>query len=85
MWQQTATKSAVLGLGAAAATQLVDTLVRDHLGWVALLIFGPLLPLAIRLLRRKGNASPRGPYGNYEQGLPCWQGTTWKRPRRSEF
>ncbi len=24
-------------------------------------------------------------FGNYEQGLPCWQTSTWARPRRSEF
>jgi tetratricopeptide (TPR) repeat protein len=24
-------------------------------------------------------------FGNCEQGLPCWQATTWMQPRRSEF
>ena len=48
----------------------------------------PLLALIMLLLRSLKNITGRElshEFGNSEQGLPCWQGTTWMRPRRSEF
>jgi len=53
-------------------------------GWV---IAGALvaLGLLVRLVGRSGRRGQSEPVGNYEQGLPCWQTTTWMRPRRSEF
>lgn len=48
----------------------------------------PLLGLVILLGRSLKGISGKeqsSEFGNYEQGLPCWQTTTWLRPRRSEF
>ena len=48
----------------------------------------PLFVLALLLARTLRGVSGRelpGEFGNAEQGLPCWQGTSWVRPRKSEF
>ncbi len=52
--------------------------------WAAI----PLFVLALLVARAFRGISGRelpGEFGNAEQGLPCWQSTTWMRPRRSEF
>ena len=41
--------------------------------------------LGVKWLSRFSHRSRSREFGNYEQGLPCWQTTTWLTPRRSEF
>jgi len=48
----------------------------------------PLVGLGLLLLRSLQGISGgelASEFGNAEQGLPCWQTTTWVRPRRPEF
>lgn len=56
----------------------------DERWWVAV----PLSVVGILAAKWLGRVATRGQsrqFGNHEQGLPCWQATTWMRPRRSEF
>ncbi len=39
----------------------------------------------VRSLRAIAHAPAAGDFGNSEQGLPCWQATTWMQPKRSGF
>jgi len=44
-----------------------------------------LVMLLARALRGISGGELPGEFGNSEQGLPCWQATTWVRPRRAEM
>ena len=44
-----------------------------------------LVMLLARALRGISGGELPGEFGNSEQGLPCWQATTWVRPRRGEL
>ncbi|MBN1460539.1 MAG: hypothetical protein JXA57_13480 [Armatimonadetes bacterium] len=52
--------------------------------WAAIPLF-VLALLVARLLRGISGRELPGEFGNAEQGIPCWQATTWMKPRRSEF
>ncbi|MCJ7750575.1 MAG: tetratricopeptide repeat protein [Armatimonadetes bacterium] len=52
--------------------------------WATLPLFVLALLLA-RMLRGMSGRELPGEVGNAEQGLPCWQSTSWMRPRKSEF
>lgn len=52
--------------------------------WATLPFFVLALLLA-RMLRGMSGKELPGEFGNAEQGLPCWQSTSWMRPRKSEF
>jgi len=52
--------------------------------WAAIPLFG-LAALLVRGLHGISGRETSGEFGNAEQGLPCWQTTSWMRPRRLEF
>ena len=52
--------------------------------WATLPFFVLALLLA-RMLRGMSGGELPGEFGNAEQGLPCWQSTSWMRPRKTEF
>ncbi len=64
------------------------SLLHDYFKYQPQLVAGPLLVLfmilarAVRGISRQESA---GEFGNAEQGLPCWQATTWVRPRKPEL
>jgi tetratricopeptide (TPR) repeat protein len=63
---------------------LAEDLFRKELRWALV----PLFALALAAGRALKGISTReraGEFGNAEQGLPCWQATTWVNPRRSEL
>jgi len=76
--------AAVGATGAYLAYSFAENWFRDNLRWAAVPLF-LLVGLVGRSLRSVANATPAGAYGNYEQGLPCWQATSWMRPRRGEL
>ena len=41
--------------------------------------------LLARMLRGVSGGELPGEFGNAEQGLQCWQSTSWMRPRKTEF
>ena len=52
--------------------------------WATLPFFVLALLLA-RMLRGVSGGELPGEFGNAEQGLQCWQSTSWMRPRKTEF
>ncbi len=70
----------VIWLGYAKA----ENLFREQAPWAVLPFFLVAL-LMVRGLRGLSGGELPGEFGNAEQGLPCWQATTWMRPKRSEF
>jgi tetratricopeptide (TPR) repeat protein len=81
IWKSLATAAATGGWLAYAK---VEDLFRQRAPWAVLPLFGLAL-LLMRGLRGMSGKELPGEFGNAEQGLPCWQATTWMRPRRSEF
>jgi tetratricopeptide (TPR) repeat protein len=63
---------------------LAENLFRSEKQWALLPLLGVVL-LLVRSLRGISGRELPGEFGNAEQGLPCWQATTWLRPRQSEF
>jgi len=61
-----------------------ENLFREQAPWAAIPLFLAVLLLGRGLRGMSGRELP-GEFGNAEQGLPCWQATTWMRPKRSEF
>lgn len=59
-------------------------LFREQMPWAVVPLFLAALALTQALRGLSGRELP-GEFGNAEQGLPCWQTTTWMRPRRTEF
>jgi len=52
--------------------------------WATVPLFILVLLLARTLRGVSGRELP-GEFGNAEQGLPCWQSTSWMIPRKTEF
>jgi hypothetical protein len=77
-------------LGAAAAGGIwivyasAENLFKQRAPWAVIPLFLAALGVARGLRGLSGKELP-GEFGNADQGLPCWQATTWMRPRRSEF
>jgi len=81
MWKALA---AAGGTAAWIAYARAEDLFRRQAPWAIV----PLFLLALLFTRGLRGISGRelpGEFGNAEQGIPCWQATTWMRPRRSEF
>jgi hypothetical protein len=57
---------------------------RDERWWIAVLL-SVVGVLGAKWLSRFSHRARSREFGNYEQGLPCWQTTTWLTPRRTEF
>jgi len=66
------------------AYALTQDLFRKEARWASLPLFVLVLVLARALRGISGKELPME-FGNAEQGLPCWQTTTWMRPRKTEF
>jgi tetratricopeptide (TPR) repeat protein len=66
------------------AYAVADHLFKSDLRIALVPLFGLVLLLG-RSLRGISGKEQSSEFGNYEQGLPCWQTTTWARPRRAEF
>jgi len=81
MWKALA---AVGAGGIWAAYAAAQDLFKKDTQWATLPLFVVVL-LVARLLRGISGRELPGEFGNAEQGLPCWQATTWMKPRRSEF
>jgi hypothetical protein len=81
MWRALAAAGASATWIAYAVTQ---DLFRKETRWATVPLF-VLAMLLIRALRGISGRETSGEFGNAEQGLPCWQATTWTRPRQSEF
>ncbi len=81
MWKALAATAAG---GSWLAYAWVKDLFEEQSQWVAAPLF-VLVLLVARALRGISGRELAGEFGNAEQGLPCWQSTTWMRPRRSEF
>jgi Flp pilus assembly protein TadD len=77
-------------LGAAGASGIwilyaaAEDMFRKQVRWATVPLF-VLAALLIRTLRGVSGRELAEEFGNAEQGLPCWQATTWTRPRQSEF
>ena len=70
--------------GAYILYSLAENWFRDNLKWASIPLF--LIAMALgRSLKSVASPGASNEFGNYEQGLPCWQATTWMKPRRSEF
>jgi len=81
MWKSLAATGAG---GVWVVYSLAKDLFREELRWA----LGPLFVLALvagRALKGLSAREPPGEFGNAQQGLPCWQATTWVNPRRSEL
>jgi tetratricopeptide (TPR) repeat protein len=81
MWKSLAAAGAG---GVWLAYALAQDLFREKLQWATI----PLFLLGLLFARSLKGISGRelsGEFGNAEQGLPCWQVTSWMRPRQSEF
>jgi len=81
MWKALA---AVAAGGIWIAYGLAQDLFREQFQWAMVPVF-VLVLLLMRTLRRISGGELPDEFGNAEQGLPCWQATTWMRPRQSEF
>jgi tetratricopeptide (TPR) repeat protein len=81
MWKALA---AVAAGGIWMAYAWAKDLFKEQGQWAAIPLF-VLVLLVARALRGISGRELPGEFGNAEQGLPCWQSTTWMRPRRSEF
>jgi hypothetical protein len=81
MWKALAATAAG---GTWLAYAFAQDLFKEHAQWAAVPLF-VLALLVARALRGISGRELPGEFGNAEQGLPCWQSTTWMRPRRSEF
>jgi len=78
------TIAAVAGGGIWAGYARAEHLFRDQAPYASIPLFLAALVL-VRSLRGISGRELPGEFGNAEQGLPCWQTTTWMKPRRSEF
>jgi hypothetical protein len=78
------TLAAAAGGGIWVAYARAENLFRDQAPYAAIPVFLAALVLVRGLRGISGREMP-GEFGNAEQGLPCWQTTTWMKPRRSEF
>jgi len=82
--------SLLASLGAAAGGavwvfySLLEHYFRDQpkLAAAPLLVLFMILARALKGVSRQESASE---FGNAEQGLPCWQATSWTRPRRADL
>jgi hypothetical protein len=81
MWKALAAAGAG-GLWAAYAA--ARDLFEKETQWAVIPLF-VLALLVARMLRGISGRELPGEFGNAEQGLPCWQATTWMKPKRSEF
>ncbi len=81
MWKALAATAAG---GTWLAYAFAQDLFKEHAQWATVPLF-VLALLVARALRGISGRELPGEFGNAEQGLPCWQSTTWMRPRRSEF
>jgi len=63
---------------------MAQDLFRREAHWAVVPFFVLALLVARSLKRISGRELP-DEFGNAEQGLICWQSTSWMRPRRSEF
>jgi len=70
------------GGGIWAAYAKAENLFHEQAPWAAIPLFLAAL-LLTRGIRGMSSKELPGEFGNLEQGLPCWQATTWMRPRRS--
>ncbi len=66
------------------AYSAAENLFKREKQWAIIPLF-LLVMFVVRSLRRISGAELPGEFGNLEQGLICWQATTWMRHRRSEF
>ena len=82
--QMLKTIAAAAGGGIWVAYAKAQNLFREQAPYAAIPLFLAALVLARGLRGISGKELP-GEFGNAEQGLPCWQTTTWMKPRRSEF
>ena len=82
--QMLKTIAAIAGGGIWAGYAKAEHLFRDQAPYASIPLFLAALAL-IRALRGISGKEMSGEFGNAEQGLPCWQTTTWMKPRRSEF
>jgi len=76
--------AAIAGGGIWVGYAKVEHLFRDQAPYASIPVFLAALVL-VRALRGISGKELPGEFGNAEQGLPCWQTTTWMKPRRSEF
>ena len=76
--------AAVGAAGLYIAFSMAENWFHDNLRWASVPVVLIAMGLA-RSLRTAADGRSPGAYGNYEQGLPCWQTTTWMKPRRGEF
>jgi len=81
MWKSLAAAGAG---GVWVAYAIAQDLFQKKIQWAALPLFLLAMVLARTLRGISGRELP-GEFGNADQGLPCWQATTWVRPRQSEF
>jgi len=73
--------AAVVGGGIWAGYAKAEHLFRDQAPYASIPLFLAALVL-VRALRGISGKELPGEFGNAEQGLPCWQTTTWMKPRR---
>jgi tetratricopeptide (TPR) repeat protein len=78
------TAATIAGGGIWAVYAKAEDLFRQQAPYATIPLFLAALML-VRSLRGISGKELPGEYGNLEQGLPCWQTTTWMKPRRSEF
>jgi len=79
---------ASLAAAAGGGIWVLYSIAEDYFREQPKLAAGPLLVLFLvlgRALRGISGKESAGEFGNAEQGLPCWQATTWTRPRRADL
>jgi tetratricopeptide (TPR) repeat protein len=81
MWRALA---ASIAGGIWIAYGLAEDLFKREAQWAVVPLF-VLALLAVRSLKRISGRELPGEFGNAEQGMICWQATSWMRPRQSEF
>ncbi len=82
--QMLKTAATIAGSGVWVVYAKAEDLFRQQAPYATIPLFLAAL-LLVRSLRGISGKELPGEYGNLEQGLPCWQTTTWMKPRRSEF
>jgi tetratricopeptide (TPR) repeat protein len=81
MWRALAATAAG---GVWLAYGMAQHLFKREAQWAVIPLFLLVLLVARSLKRISGRELP-GEFGNAEQGLICWQSTSWMRPRQSGF
>ena len=79
---------ASLAAAAGGGIWVLYSLAEDYFREQPKLAAGPLLVLLLvlgRALKGISGKESAGEFGNAQLGLPCWQATSWTRPRRADL